>query len=277
VPLYCVLTFAVSWGGMFLLIGPGGFPGTPEQVARLMGVGLVMTAGPTVVGLLLTGLVDGRAGLRDLLGRLLRWRVGAGWYAAALGIVLFLAAVVFAVLSLRFPAFVPAIAAAEDKVSLLLVAAAVGLTGGLLEEVGWTGFAIPRLLGRRGVFSTGLLVGVLWGAWHLLSSVWYAGVMHGEVPLVPFTALYFAGGVVQLTAYRVLMVWAYDRTGSLLLAVLMHAGLIVTTTPLVMGATTGVVFLTWFGASAAALWGVVAAVALANGGHLARDAVQPAT
>jgi membrane protease YdiL (CAAX protease family) len=214
-----------------------------------------------VAGLLVTGLVSGRAGLRDLLARLLMWRVGARWYGVALLTAPLLAAAVFSALSLRSRDFVPTIVTTDDKVSLLLLAVAAGLGGGLPEELGWTGFAIPRLRQRLGVFAAGLIVGVLWGAWHFLVNFWYSGAISGGVPLALFLAMYFSIGVAQLTAYRVLMVWVYDRTGSLLVAVLMHASLIVSTTPILIPATTGLTFLSWFLVMTAALWVVVAAVA----------------
>ena len=63
VPTYFALTFVISWGGVLLVVGPGGFPGTPEQFEMLMPfVVLAMLAGPSVAGILLTGLVHGRAG-----------------------------------------------------------------------------------------------------------------------------------------------------------------------------------------------------------------------
>ena len=82
---YFALTFAISWGGVLLVIGgPSGIPGTPEQFERLLPFAIpVMIVGPGVAGLLLTGLVQGRAGFRELLSRLLKWRVGARWYAVA--------------------------------------------------------------------------------------------------------------------------------------------------------------------------------------------------
>jgi hypothetical protein len=83
---YFALAFAISWGGILLIVGgPGGIPGTPEQVERLfLVVMLAWFAGPSAASILLTGLVSGRAGYRELLARLLRWRVGARWYAVAL-------------------------------------------------------------------------------------------------------------------------------------------------------------------------------------------------
>ena len=76
---FYALVFAISWGGMLLVVGgPGGIPGSSEQVEKLMpSVLLALFAGPSVAGVLVTGLVSGRAGLGELLSRLVRWRVGA--------------------------------------------------------------------------------------------------------------------------------------------------------------------------------------------------------
>ena len=104
---------------------------------------------------------------------------------------------------------------------------AVGLPTGILEELGWTGFAIPRLRLRHGVLVTGLIVGMLWGAWHLPVNYWASGVTSGEVSLAIWAPLWLVATLVgQLTAFRVLIVWIYERTdGSLPVAMLMHASL----------------------------------------------------
>ena len=64
---YYALVFAISWGGILLIVGgPGGIPGSREQVETLIPfVLLALFAGPSVAGLLMTGLSSGRAGLRD--------------------------------------------------------------------------------------------------------------------------------------------------------------------------------------------------------------------
>jgi hypothetical protein len=83
---YFALAFAISWGGMLLIIGgPGAIPATAEDTTKLFpAVYLVTVAGPSLAGILLTGLTGGWAGLRELGSRLLKWRVGARWYAVAL-------------------------------------------------------------------------------------------------------------------------------------------------------------------------------------------------
>jgi uncharacterized protein len=269
---YYALAFAISWGGFLMVVGPGGFPGTKEQLETLLPfVVLAMLAGPSVAGILLTGLVHGRAGLRELLSRLLRWRASARWYAVALLTAPLLAAAVLFALSLPSPIFTT-----DDKPTVVLVGIAAGLTT-VFEELGWTGFATPTLLRvRHGVLGTGLIVGLLWGAWHLLQISWVSGSYSAALPLALFVPLYVFCAVAQLTAYRVLMVWVYDRTGgSLLVATLMHASLTASTVFIFTPVATGVTFLTYILVLAAALWAVVGAVALANGGHLSRQPQQP--
>ncbi len=260
---YYALTFAISWGGVLLVIGgPGGIPGTPEQFKTLLpAVVLAMMAGPSVSGILLTGLFYGKVGLREVLSRLLKLRVAVHWYAVAiLTAPLLFMAIPFA-LSLLFPEFLPGLLTADDKASLMLMGIAAGLTT-VLEESGWTGFAIPRLRLRYSILTTGLIVGALWGAWHFLVNFWSSGNPDGGLsPDLLLHSVFFSIGI--LPAYRVLMVWVYDRTGSLLVTTLMHVSLTASNVILVP-LTTGVPLVAWSLVLAAALWVVVAAVTAAG-------------
>src|SRR5215213_11766781 len=269
---YFALVFAISWGGVLTVVGvgPGGFPGTKEQSEMLFPfVYLAMLVGPSVTGIVLTGLLYGRSGLRELLSRLLKWRVGARWQAVAILTAPLLYIAVLLVLALASPVFLPSIFVSDEKPTLLLFGIAVGLGAGFFEELGWTGFAVPTLLRlRHGVLGTGLIVGLLWGAWHLLQISWVSGSYSAALPLALFLPQYIFSAVAQLTAFRVLMVWVYDRTnGSLLVATLMHASLTASTVFTFTPVATGVTFLTYILVLAAALWVVVGAVAVAQGGH----------
>jgi membrane protease YdiL (CAAX protease family) len=268
---YFVLAFAISWGGILPIIGGvGAIPGTAEQTTKLFpAVYLVTVAGPSLAGLLLTGLTGGWTAFRELGSRLLKWRVGARWYAVALLTTPLTVMATLLSLSLISPEFLPGFLTTSVKASLLQFGfvAVLGLGTGFLEELGWTGFAVPTLLRLRyGVLATGLFVGLLWGAWRFLSNVWASGTSSG-VPLVLFMpAILFS----FLPPYRVLMVWVYERTGSLLVAMLMHVSLATFTfilTPPLGGAPYWVIGFAY----AAALWVVVAAVAVAQGGHLSRQ------
>jgi uncharacterized protein len=269
---YFALTFAISWGGFVVVVGPGGFPGTGSQFDTLVPfVVMAMLGGPSVAGILLTGLVYGRTGLRQLLARLVKWRVPARWYAVALLPAPILAALVLFALSLTSPIFT-----ADNKAAILLSGIAAGLTT-VLEEVGWTGFAVPRLRLRYSVVTTGLIVGVLWGAWHLLQGLWISGTYSGALPLALFVSLNFFSGVAQLTAYRVLMVWVYDRTKSLFVVTIMHASLTASTVFIFTPLATGMSFLVFGWVLTAALWILVGAIAVAKGGQFSRQPLQTRT
>ena len=276
---YFALTFAITWGLFVLAVGPGGIPATKEEFTTMpLLVILAALLGPSVSGILLTGRVYGREGFRNLFTRMRRWRVGARWYAVALLTAPLVSTAVLIPLWLISPVFLPGIFASEAKVSFVLMGIVVGLIVGIFEELGWTGFAVPTLLKLRyGVLSTGLIVGVLWGAWHLLGNdIWASVATSRGLPLVLFVALTGLGLLVGgLPAYRVLMVWVYERTGSLLLAILMHASYAACTFilgPLAgPGAMSGSYLLAYGFVSSAALWIVVGVVAVANGGHLSRQ------
>jgi membrane protease YdiL (CAAX protease family) len=272
---FYALAFAIAWGGILILVGgPSGIPTTQGQFELLMPwLMVVWLAGPSVAGIVLTGLLYGREGFRNLLSRITRWRVDARWYAIALLTAPLVYVGVSLALSLTSPEYLPGILATSDKVGLLLFGIGWGLIGGgLLEELGWTGFATPTMLRRMryGVLATGLIVGVLWGVFHWPVNGWAGVTLSGSLPVaisLPLQLLIFTVG--GLTAYRVLMVWVYDRTESLLVAMLMHASL--TASMIILApALTGVAYLTFNLIFTAALWVVVAAVAVANDGHLTR-------
>ena len=271
---YFVLAFAISWGAILIAVGlgPGGFSATPQQFQMSVPYAVpAMILGPGVAGIFITGLLYGRAGLGEFRSRLLKWRVGARWYAVALLTAPFSIMAALLALSLVSPEYLPRIFTTGDRPALLLMGIAVGLTAGIFEELGWTGFAVPTLLRMRyGVLTTGLIVGVLWGAWHLPINFWASGVIAGELSLAVFAPVWLLGILVgSLVAFRVLMVWVYERTGSMLVAMLKHVSLATFTfvlTPPLGGAPYWIIGF----ACAAALWAIVAAVALAPGGHLSR-------
>ena len=216
-----------------------------------MAIFLMMLLGPSTSGLVLTAVLDGRQGLRELWGRMTRWRVGPQWWAIALLTVPMLLLVLLSVLSrVVSPAFAP---------GLQLVGLAFGLVAGFFEEIGWTGYATPRLLNRYNVLMAGFLLGVLWALWHTLAD--FSGNFNTMgAGWLPWIIIYW---LVPLTAYRILMTWVYANTKSVLLAQLMHAsytGWLLTLSP--AGAFSQ--SLVWQAAFAASLWAIVAAVAVLN-------------
>lgn len=269
---YYVFVFGISWGGILAAVGGfSGIPGSPQQVEASFAVALpAMLAGPAVTGILMTAVVAGREGLRDLLSRLLRFRVGGRWYAAALLVTPLAMGVTPLVVSRVHPAFLPGIVASSDRMALVQFSLMAGLMAGIFEELGWTGFAVPRLLQRRSVLSTGLIVGALWAVWHFIINVWTSGDAAGVLDLHLFLhSFLFSVGI--LTAYRVLMVWVYHNTRSLLLAMLMHMSLTTGNILFVPLAMTGWTGAWWSLTVAAAFWLIVVLVVRLNRGALSQQ------
>jgi uncharacterized protein len=169
----------------------------------LFGLGSIM---PSLVGILLTALFSGKSGLGELSRRLGQVRAPLFWYAVVLLLVpvLMLVAVgVPTLLGLATIAFV--------WPTVLRVLKAFG--AGLGEELGWRGFALPRLQARQQALPASLLLGVLWGLWHLPLKI------ANSLPPLGFIS-FFLG----IIAYAVLFTWVYNNTkGSLFLMVLFHA------------------------------------------------------
>jgi membrane protease YdiL (CAAX protease family) len=267
---YFLLTFAVSWGGGLLAVGGGGaMQGTtPGSDPRFVYALMAMLAGPSIVGITLTALLSGPGGLRDFKSRMLAWRVDARWYAIALVIPPLLMTAVLVALSLGSAAFLPGIFTSDQKAVLLFVSLVVGLSAGVFEELGWTGFAIPALRRRYSVTATGAIVGIWWSAWHLFPNLWSMRAAAGELaPPVYLAATAIGVFVGYLTAYRVLMVWVYEHTHSIFVAMLMHASF---TTSLLLNpiGLSGARLVTYSFALAAAVWVIVAIVAVRDRAHV---------
>lgn len=166
--------------------------------------------GPAIAAIVVAAIADGRTGLKDLLGRIVRWRVGARWYAVALGlpVVLALAAAgLHLVLGARVAVEVGGLSVLNFVVFVLIIG----------EELGWRGYALPRLLVGRSALSASLILGVLWCAWHLPTFFVSGAPQHG----LPFSAF-----VLLTVSYSVVFTWVYLHTrGSVLIATLLHGAI----------------------------------------------------
>jgi membrane protease YdiL (CAAX protease family) len=198
-----------------------------------------------------TGLAAGKNGFLDLGSRLIRRRVNIRWYGVALLTAPLSTMLVLLVLSLFSSGFSPAFMTADEKNILLVMWIAGGIIVAFFEELGWTGFANPWLRKRYRVFTTGLLIGVIWGAWHFLVN-WESNTFSGVLPFVLLLARLFT----WLPAYRILMVWLYNRTESLCSVILMHLSL-VATTGIIDPVLDGEKLLVFLLVKAAVLWAVV--------------------
>jgi len=252
-PIFFGLAFVLSWGAIVLSVGPDGFPVTGDQLPVLI---LAMLLGPSLAAVIAAGLTEGRVGIRSLFSGLLRWRAGVRWYLVALLTAPLTTALVLLVLSLFSSGYPSALASTDDKLALVSMWIVAGLMVGLFEELGWTGFALPRMDLKRGVFSTGLVLGLIWGLWHLLVNL-EGDTFSGVAPFALLIARLFT----WLPAYRILMVWVYEGTESQLVVTLMHVSLVATTgilDPVLAGGS----LLVFLVAKALVFWAMVAVVLL---------------
>ncbi len=257
---YYAAAYAISWGGILIVIGANGFD---VVHLRAMDTGIIFVAmllGPSVAGLAMTAVLEGRAALSLLKLSLLRWRVRVRWYALALlTMPVLLVSVLWSTSALVDAAFAP-----RFQWQLF----AIGLIAGSFEEIGWTGFATKRLLARQRLFIAGLSLGLVWALWHMLVDYRQNFNTLGAAWLLEFAVVYVAA----LTAYRMLMTWVYVNTQSLLLAVLMHASYTGWLFVLYPAAPVGQ-GMVWQTTFAVAMWVVVALVVAGNARRWCRSPV----
>lgn len=218
---FFLLTFGYSWLlGLPLLLSS--WQVLPLHLAGLPALLLQLLAawGPTFSALLLTGLISGKAGLRALLGRVVRWRVGIQWYLfvfCSYGLIILAALGVNTLLGGALPEGVELTPWYTVPLQFVLLFPLYLFVGGpLAEEPGWRGFALPRLLRGHSALFSSLLIGIIWACWHL-PLFWVPGSGSGT-GLVGFIWFFL-----QLSGWGILLGLVYINTGSLLLCVLFHA------------------------------------------------------
>jgi uncharacterized protein len=206
---YFIITYAITWGiGLVAIL-------FPEQFKRIFGelnyfnpVAIIAIAAPTISATILAWAWEGRPGLKALYARFTQWRFGIQWYAFILIGIPFLGWLSTLVMSAA-PVFVITSPLMAVSVFLNLL-----YTGPLGEELGWRGYALPRLLKQSSPLVASLILGFFWGVWHLPSFFISSTVQSGlSLPMFLVFSL----------CISTLMTWIFQHTGgSVLAAVLFH-------------------------------------------------------
>lgn len=265
---YFVATFTISWFGAFCVAAP--YILRHQTIPKLSGILMfpAMLLGPSLSSLLLTRIIDGPAGLRNLLSRMRRVKFPVRWYAALLIPPAAIFTTLFLLRTFISPVFTP---------GFFLIGTFFGIPAGFFEEIGWTGFAFPRMSRTMNPLAASLLLGLLWGLWHLpVIDFLGATSPHGR-NLVP----YFFAFTAAMSAMRVLIGWVYINTGSILLSQLLHisstGALVVFSPPRVSSAQEAF----WYFSYAILLWIFVAVIAASWGrglstlNNLGAESAQP--
>jgi membrane protease YdiL (CAAX protease family) len=206
--LFFLLTYLIAWTGVLVVIVPKLLGGQEITFLDLGLMAVPMFFTPAIVGVLLTYLFDGGRGLKELSSRMRNWRVGPKWY---------LPIFMFPVMILLVLAVLNILVSPEFAPYVFLPGIMVGVLAGYFEEVGWTGFAFPRMMRTYGVLPSTLMVGLLQTLWHLAPDLLGTYDSRGVYWLPHFSFF-----IVSMCAMRVILVWVYLNTGSLLMAQLTH-------------------------------------------------------
>ena len=196
---YFVLVFGIEWLLVLLLSSL-----VSPLIALLIGSWL-----PNLVGVFVTGVAGGREGLRGLLGKVVLWRIGLKWYVIAL---LLPTALAFLTVGLCtfFGNDAAGFASASQLPQIFLMCV---ITGALGEELGWRGTALPRLQARWNPLISSLILGVLWGIYHL-PAFFLSGLPLVEAPLIPF--------MLACIGLTIIVSWTFNRTGGSLIPVFLY-------------------------------------------------------
>jgi uncharacterized protein len=185
--------------------------------AQLLAYGLfTLGAGPLFSAILVTAVLEGKDGLKDLWQRSTKWNVGAKWYLIVLGLPVLLGLVSAGIgmlssggqLDYDFklpPAhFIP---------FFLYMLVFTGIT----EEPGWRGFALPRLQSRYSAENASWILGILWGVWHFPFIIYYT---HGA-GIAPLIAS-LLGLTLGIVGWTIVNTWVYNNTRSVWMMILLH-------------------------------------------------------
>lgn len=174
---------------------------------------LVMVLIPALLAILLTAMTGGRESLRALLRRPFQWRVGFKWYAIALGLALG-TRVAMILLALGM-GWISAIRVRPWPPQLFILFGVMTIFGAVMEEMGWRGYLLQRLLAHRPALISALIIGVPWGGIHL--GLLLPGQMNAGAPWLPT--------ILQLIGLSVTITWLFVQTrGNLITPILYHAG-----------------------------------------------------
>lgn len=211
--LYFVIAYALPIVTTVIVALVAGFPSgivVKEMSAAALVVVMAMVHAPTIAATIVVFRSQGFKGIKVLFQQLKDWKFALQWYLKAI--------LIFPVTILAVLFMLSSFSSNYAPVLSLSVMAFGALFSALWEEIGWTGFATPVMLKRFSPLKVGLLLGFVHAMWHLAASIYGAGAFHGDLFIVNF--LVTSVGIVGL---RIVTIWIYTRTSSLVLGWLTHA------------------------------------------------------
>jgi membrane protease YdiL (CAAX protease family) len=220
-PLFFLLSLIISWA--VWIPEAAATLGNRDVVAGGGPLDALAVWGPGLAAILLSLLTAGKAGSRALFRPIRRWRIGIQWYLFVLlypAAIWLVARAIDGVFGQSYElTFMPILTYFGPEQAIMVpIALVFALPNTLGEELGWRGFALPRLQAKYNALVSSIILGLFWGFWHI--PLWVA-FGQTELPLVT--------NVVAMVQLAILCTWVYNSTGgSLLLAWLFHFAMTVT-------------------------------------------------
>ena len=209
---FVVLAFAWSWG-LGYATSQVKSESIPVSTAVLMASGF----GPSIAAFVIVGAFSGSLGLRRWMAHCLNRNLGCRWFALAFltpPLVMMVALVVHILLGGAIPA---PIVAAHIPLAIANFGLVLLVGGPLGEEFGWRGYAMSALMAQTTWRVASLLLGLVWGLWHL-PLFFMGGTAQSQMPIFVF--------MLNISAGSVLFGWLFVRTkGGVLPAILLHTSL----------------------------------------------------
>jgi membrane protease YdiL (CAAX protease family) len=224
---FFLIAYVISWifwiPALLSDYGVGLIHINPFITIPLLAIGILL--GPGFAGWLMSGIPDGATGRKRWWQRFIQWRFHLFWYFFALFLPFFANLVAdFTIITVKAPFLVASVLSSIPMnwlvVLTYLTLIPVQIAGSPLgEEPGWRGFALPRLQMSFGPLKGTLLLGFLWGMWHL-PLILFSEDFRGPSPVVPYLIIF----VVAIMAFSILLTLLFNVTrGSLLAVILAHA------------------------------------------------------
>jgi len=216
---YFFLAFAITWGVMIpYTLSVWGIIAGDWTIAFYLS-----SFGPTFAAVTLVGIIEGKTGLQGLWKRAGQWRVGWPWLLFIFAVMPFLTLLVNIAQPGALAEFLGISALTVVRYPLIFCIVLV-VGGPLGEEIGWRGFALPRMQPRYGPLWGTLALGILWACWHLelfLTPDQGGGPGTGWSTFFTNFPIFF----VFVVALAIVMTWIFNHThGSLFAAICAHNG-----------------------------------------------------
>lgn len=211
---FFLLTYALTWVCFISVVKMSHAPRPTAPATAILSGSLLLlgTFAPALMALGVTARDEGRRGVLVLLRPTIRWDVGWRWYLFAVAYIPALklsVALIHRLMTGVWPRF------GADPWYIIVLAILISTPVQAGEEIGWRGYALPRLAGRFGFARASLLLGVIWACWHLPLFFLPGADTYGQS---------FPVWTLQVVAVSVAITWLYAGTeGSLLLTMLMHS------------------------------------------------------